>query len=146
MRRDRPQPKSKKYQQWVSNIINRNEQNNETTIDGTTNLFENFISKQPVFGQRGQNSRGLFKKQRDHDAIGYKYFTNVLMSSVTFCFSLFVGGGGGRKGGGGRGGVITLSPSRKAVPYHFQSQVINVSKLICFYKRLSDQNHSDLDV
>ena len=113
MRRDRPQPKSKKYQQWVSNIINRNEQNNETTIDGTTNLFENFISKQPVFGQRGQNSRGLFKKQRDHDAIGYKYFTNVLMSSVTFCFSLFVGGGGGRKGGGGRGGVITLSPSRK---------------------------------
>lgn len=112
MRRDRPQPKSKKYQQWVSNIINRNEQNNETTIDGTTNLFENFISKQPVFGQRGQNSRGLFKKQRDHDAIGYKYFTNVLMSSVTFCFSLFVGGGG-RKGGGGRGGVITLSPSRK---------------------------------
>lgn len=113
MRRDRPQPKSKKYQQWVSNIINRNEQNNETTIDGTTNLFENFISKQPVFGQRGQNSRGLFKKQRDHDARGYKYFTNVLMSSVTFCFSLFVGGGGGRKGGGGRGGVITLSPSRK---------------------------------
>lgn len=116
MRRDRSQPKSKKYQQWVSNIINRNEQNNETTIDGTTNLFENFISKQPVFGQRGQNhSRGLFKKQRDHDAIGYKYFTNVLMSSVTFCFSLFVGGGGGggRKGGGGRGGVITLSPSRK---------------------------------
>ena len=112
VRRDRPQPKSKKYQQWVSNIINRNEQNNETTIDGTTNLFENFISKQPVFGQRGQNSRGLFKKQRDHDAIGYKYFTNVLMSSVTFCFSLFVGGGG-RKGGGGRGGVITLSPSRK---------------------------------
>lgn len=112
MRRDRSQPKSKKYQQWVSNIINRNEQNNETTIDGTTNLFENFISKQPVFGQRGQNSRGLFKKQRDHDAIGYKYFTNVLMSSVTFCFSLFVGGGGGR-GGGGRGGVITLSPSRK---------------------------------
>ena len=112
MRRDRPQPKSKKYQQWVSNIINRNEQNNETTIDGTTNLFENFISKQPVFGQRGQNSRGLFKKQRDHNAIGYKYFTNVLMSSVTFCFSLFVGGGG-RKGGGGRGGVITLSPSRK---------------------------------
>lgn len=112
MRRDRPQPKSKKYQQWVSNIINRNEQNNETTIDGTTNLFENFISKQPVFGQRGQNSRVLFKKQRDHDAIGYKYFTNVLMSSVTFCFSLFVGGGG-RKGGGGRGGVITLSPSRK---------------------------------
>lgn len=146
MRRDRPQPKSKKYQQWVSNIINRNEQNNETTIDGTTNLFENFISKQPVFGQRGQNSRGLFKKQRDHDAIGYKYFTNVLMSSVTFCFSLFVGGGGGGRGGGGRGGVITLSPSRKAVPYHFQSQVINVSKLICFYKRLSDQNHSDLDV
>lgn len=145
MRRDRPQPKSKKYQQWVSNIINRNEQNNETTIDGTTNLFENFISKQPVFGQRGQNSRGLFKKQRDHDAIGYKYFTNVLMSSVTFCFSLSWGGGG-RKGGGGRGGVITLSPSRKAVPYHFQSQVINVSKLICFYKRLSDQNHSDLDV
>lgn len=113
MRRDRSQPKSKKYQQWVSNIINRNEQNNETTIDGTTNLFENFISKQPVFGQRGQNSRGLFKKQRDHDAIGYKYFTNVLMSSVTFCFSLFVGGWGGRKGGGGRGGVITLSPSRK---------------------------------
>lgn len=113
MRRDRPQPKSKKYQQWVSNIINRNEQNNETTIDGTTNLFENFISKQPVFGQRGQNSRGLFKKQRDHDAIGYKYFTNVLMSSVTFCFSLFVGGGGGGRGGGGRGGVITLSPSRK---------------------------------
>lgn len=113
MRRDRSQPKSKKYQQWVSNIINRNEQNNETTIDGTTNLFENFISKQPVFGQRGQNSRGLFKKQRDHDAIGYKYFTNVLMSSVTFCFSLFVGGGGGGRGGGGRGGVITLSPSRK---------------------------------
>ena len=114
MRRDRPQPKSKKYQQWVSNKINRNEQNNETTIDGTTNLFENFISKQPVFGQRGQNSRGLFKKQRDHDAIGYKYFTNVLMSSVTFCFSLFVGGGGGGgRGGGGRGGVITLSPSRK---------------------------------
>lgn len=109
MRRDRPQAKSKKYQQWVSNIINRNEQNNETTIDGTTNLFENFISKQPVFGQRGQNSRGLFKKQRDHDAIGYKYFTNVLMSSVTFCFSFFVGGRGGRKGGG----VITLSPSRK---------------------------------
>lgn len=113
MRRDRSQPKNKKYQQWVSNIINRNEQNNETTIDGTTNLFENFISKQPVFGQRGQNSRGLFKKQRDHDAIGYKYFTNVLMSSVTFCFSLFVGGGGGGRGGGGRGGVITLSPSRK---------------------------------
>ena len=123
MRRDRPQPKSKKYQQWVSNKINRNEQNNETTIDGTTNLFENFISKQPVFGQRGQNSRGLFKKQRDHDAIGYKYFTNVLMSSVTFCFSLFVGGGrrkGGRRKGGRRkggeeegGGVITLSPSRK---------------------------------
>ena len=103
MRRDRPQPKSKKYQQWVSNIINRNEQNNETTIDGTTNLFENFISKQPVFGQRGQNSRGLFKKQRDHDAIGYKYFTNVLMSSVTFCFSLFVGGGGRRKGGRRKG-------------------------------------------
>ena len=107
MRRDRPQPKSKKYQQWVSNIINRNEQNNETTIDGTTNLFENFISKQPVFGQRGQNSRGLFKKQRDHDAIGYKYFTNVPMSSVTFCFSLLVGG---EEEGGG---VITLSPSRK---------------------------------
>ena len=103
MRRDRPQPKSKKYQQWVSNIINRNEQNNETTIDGTTNLFENFISKQPVFGQRGQNSRVLFKKQRDHDAIGYKYFTNVLMSSVTFCFSLFVGEGGGRKGGRRKG-------------------------------------------
>ena len=101
MRRDRPQAKSKKYQQWVSNIINRNEQNNATTIDGTTNLFENFISKQPVFGQRGQNSRGLFKKQRDHDAIGYKYFTNVLMSSVTFCFSLFVGGGGGRRKGRG---------------------------------------------
>lgn len=40
MRRDRPQPKSKKYQQWVSNIINRNEQNNETTIDGTTNLLK----------------------------------------------------------------------------------------------------------
>ena len=113
VRRDRSQPKNKKYQQWVSNIINRNEQNNETTIDGTTNLFENFISKQPVFGQMGQNSRGLFKKQRDHDAIDYKYFTNVLMLSVTFCFSLFVGGGGGRKGGGGRGGVITLSPSRK---------------------------------
>ena len=107
MRRDRPQPKSKKYQQWVSNIINRNEENNETTIDGTTNLFENFISKQPVFGQRGQNSRGLFKKQPDHDAIGYKYFTNVLMSAVTFW------GGGGGRGGGGRGGVITLSPSRK---------------------------------
>lgn len=103
MRRDRTQPKSKKYQQWVSNIINRNEQNNETTIDGTTNLFENFISKQPVFGQRGQNSRGLFKKQRDHDAIGYKYFTNVLMSSVTFCFSLFVGGGGEEEGGRRKG-------------------------------------------
>ena len=103
VRRDRPQPKSKKYQQWVSNKINRNEQNNETTIDGTTNLFENFISKQPVFGQRGQNSRGLFKKQRDHDAIGYKYFTNVLMSSVTFCFSLFVGGGGGGRGGRRKG-------------------------------------------
>lgn len=104
MRRDRPQPKSKKYQQWVSNKINRNEQNNETTIDGTTNLFENFISKQLVFGQRGQNSRGLFKKQRDHDAIGYKYFTNVLMSSVTFCFSLFRGGGGwGEEEGGGGG-------------------------------------------
>ena len=109
MRRDRPQPKSKKYQPWVSKIINRNEQNNETTIDGTTNLFENFISKQPVFGQKGQNSRGLFKKQRDHDAIGYKYFTNVLMSSVTFCFSLFVGGGGRRR----KGGVITLLPSCK---------------------------------
>lgn len=141
MRGDRPQPKSKKYQQWVSNIINRNEQNNETTIDGTTNLFENFISKQPVFGQRGQNSRGLFKKQRDHDAIGYKYFTNVLMSSVTFCFSLFVGGRGGRKGGGS----LRFRHHVK-VPYHLQSQVINVSKLICFYKRLSDQNHNDLDV
>ena len=139
MRRDRPQPKSKKYQPWVSKIINRNEQNNETTIDGTTNLFENFISKQPVFGQRGQNSRGLFKKQRDHDAIGYKYFTNVPMSSVTFCFSLLVGGGGGR------GGSLRFRHHVK-VPYHLQSQVINVSKLICFYKRLSDQNHSDLDV
>lgn len=141
MRRDRPQPKSKKYQPWVSKIINRNEQNNETTIDGTTNLFENFISKQPVFGQKGQNSRGLFKKQRDHDAIGYKYFTNVLMSSVTFCFSLFVGGGRRRKGGGS----LRFCHHVK-VPYHLQSQVINVSKLICFYKRLSDQNHSDLDV
>lgn len=145
MRRDRSQPKSKKYQQWVSNIINRNEQNNETTIDGTTNLFENFISKQPVFGQRGQNSRGLFKKQRDHDAIGYKYFTNVLMSSVTFCFSLFVGGGG-RKGGEEEGEGSLRFRHHVKVPYHFQSQVINVSKLICFYKRLSDQNHSDLDV
>ena len=75
VRRDRLQPKSKKYQPWVSKIINHNEQNNKTKIDGTTNLFENFISKQQVFGQRGQNSRGLFKKQRDHDAIGYKYFT-----------------------------------------------------------------------
>lgn len=75
MRRDRLQPKSKKYQPWVSKIINHNEQNNKTKIDGTTNLFENFISKQQVFAQRGQNSRGLFKKQRDHDAIGYKYFT-----------------------------------------------------------------------
>ena len=104
MRRDRLQPKSKKYQPWASKIINHNEQNNKTKIDGTTNLFENFISKQQVFGQRGQNSRGLFKKQRDHDAIGYKYFTNVLMSSVTFCFSLFVGGGGeegGRRKGRG---------------------------------------------
>lgn len=142
MRRDRPQPKRKKYQQWVSNIIIRNEQNNETTIDGTTNLFENFISKQPVFGQRGQNSRGLFKKQRDHDAIGYKYFTNVLMSSVTFCFSLFVGGRGGKEGGG----VSLRFRHHVKVPYHLQSQVINVSKLICFYKRLSDQNHDDLDV
>lgn len=145
MRRDRSQPKSKKYQQWVSNIINRNEQNNETTIDGTTNLFENFISKQPVFGQMGQNSRGLFKKQRDHDAIGYKYFTNVLMSSVTFCFSLFVGGGGGGRGEEEGEGSLRFRHHVK-VPYHLQSQVINVSKLICFYKRLSDQNHSDLDV
>ena len=84
MRRDRPQPKSKKYQQWVSNIINRNEQNNETTIDGTTNLFENFISKQPVFGQRGQNSRGLFKKQRDHDARGYKYLSDDISTLVKY--------------------------------------------------------------
>ena len=139
MRRDRSQPKNKKYQQWVSNIINRNEQNNETTIDGTTNLFENFISKQPVFGQRGQNSRGLFKKQRDHDAICYKYFTNVLMSSVTFW-------GGEGEGGEEEGEESLRFRHHVKVPYHLQSQVINVSKLICFYKRLSDQNHSDLDV
>ena len=128
MRRDRLQPKSKKYQPWVSKIINHNEQNNKTKIDGTTNLFENFISKQQVFGQRGQNSRGLFKKQRDHDAIGYKYFTNVLMSSVTFCFSLFVGGGGEEEGEGS----LRFRHHVK-VPYHLQSQVINVSKLICFF-------------
>lgn len=46
MRRDRLQPKSKKYQPWVSKIINHNEQNNKTKIDGTTNLFENlFLAK-----------------------------------------------------------------------------------------------------
>ena len=67
------------------------------------------------------------------------------MSSVTFCFSLFVGGGGGEGGGGEGGGSLRFHHHVK-VPYHFQSQVINVSKLICFYKRLSDQNHSDLDV
>ena len=65
------------------------------------------------------------------------------MSSVTFCFSLFRGEGWGEEEGGG---VIKLSPSPKRCHIIFKSQVINVSKLICFYKRLSDQNHSNLDV
>ena len=55
-------------------------------------------------------------------------------------------GGGGEEGGEEEGEGSLRFRHHVKVPYHLQSQVINVSKLICFYKRLSDQNHSDLDV